>query len=409
MAAENVLDDAPTVVLPRVDLAVQPPVTSGRDTTPAAARPASDRLYVLDGLRFLAAMSVVSFHVIADYGNRNTWGRPAAEIFGSTVLDVAEYGWLGVECFFVISGFVICMSSWGRPLSEFAISRVTRLMPAYVFAVLVTSAALVLFPLPEGRPRLSDVLVNTTMLQQFFGIKGIDFVYWTLFEELKFYLLFAVLAYFGLTYRRVLFFCFVWMAAALYGQYTNFAPVAKTVSSEYAPYFVAGILLYLIYRFGPNLFLLGGFAVAIVTTAPGLIKRVAIHSNGKHIISFDVAFVIMLCFFLLMLAVALRWLTGVRWRALTIVGALTYPLYLLHMQLGRIVVHRLHDVVPPWFLVAGLVVTFVALAYVVQRFVERPAARVLRARLRESFAQIRVADRHDRSVARPRGPVRAER
>ncbi|SCF33496.1 Peptidoglycan/LPS O-acetylase OafA/YrhL, contains acyltransferase and SGNH-hydrolase domains [Micromonospora viridifaciens] len=399
MAAENALDDAPTVVLPRVDLPVQPTVSSRRDTTPVAARPSVNRLYVLDGLRFLAALSVVGFHVIADYGNRNTWGRPAAEVFGPAVLDVFEYGWLGVECFFVISGFVICMSCWGRTVSEFAISRVTRLMPAYVFAVLVTSAALFLFPLPDGRPRVSDVLVNTTMLQQFFGIRGVDFVYWTLFEELKFYLLFAVLAYFGLTYRRVILFCFVWMAAALYGQYTNFAPVAKTVSSEYASYFVAGILLYLIYRFGPNLLLLGGFAVAIVTTVPSLIKRVSFHSNGKHIISFDVAFVIMLCFFLLMLAVALGWLASVRWRALTVVGALTYPLYLLHMQLGRIIVHRIHDVVSPWILVAGLVVGFVAFAYVVQRFVERPVARMLRVRLRESFAQIRVADRNDRQSA----------
>jgi peptidoglycan/LPS O-acetylase OafA/YrhL len=359
----------------------------------APERPARGRLHALDGLRFLAALSVVGFHFFADFGSRGHWGRPSTQVFGRAVYGVFQYGWLGVEFFFVISGFVICMSAWGRPVAEFATSRVTRLMPVYVLAVLVTSSALFLFPLRDPRPRISDVIVNTTMLQQFFGIKDVDFVYWTLFVELRFYLLFAVLVYFGLTYKRVLLFCLLWMAAALYGQYTNFPPVAKTVSAEYAPYFVAGILLYLIYRFGPNLLLLGGFAATIVASVPGLIKHVASFHNAKYPVTFNVAFLIMLGFFGLMLAVALGWTRWIRWRGLTVVGALTYPLYLLHMQLGRIVVDRLHTRIEPWWLVGGLFLACLTFALLVHYVYERPVARVVRARLRESFAQIRAAGR----------------
>ena len=41
------------------------------------------------------------------------WDRPVSDIM-PTVFHVAAYGWIGVEIFFVISGFVICMSGWGR-------------------------------------------------------------------------------------------------------------------------------------------------------------------------------------------------------------------------------------------------------------------------------------------------------
>ena len=42
------------------------------------------------------------------------WDRPVSDIMPS-VFRVATYGWIGVEIFFVISGFVICMSCWGAP------------------------------------------------------------------------------------------------------------------------------------------------------------------------------------------------------------------------------------------------------------------------------------------------------
>ncbi|WP_433296586.1 acyltransferase family protein [Actinoplanes sp. CA-030573] len=84
-------------------------------------------------------------------------------------------GWMGVECFFVISGFVICMSSWGRTLPEFFLSRVTRLMPLYVVAVVVSAAALTIWPLKSAGPAKADVLYNLTMLTGFMsGVPNVD-------------------------------------------------------------------------------------------------------------------------------------------------------------------------------------------------------------------------------------------
>ena len=48
---------------------------------------------------------------------------------------LTQYGYLGVNMFFVISGFVILMTAWGRTVETFAISRVTRLFPGLLVSV----------------------------------------------------------------------------------------------------------------------------------------------------------------------------------------------------------------------------------------------------------------------------------
>ncbi|WP_157742387.1 acyltransferase family protein [Micromonospora chokoriensis] len=366
-----------------------PPAATPRETPSAPSRRSrSDRLYILDLLRFCAAVAVLGFHVFVDNDNRGAWGKSAVDLFGEPIVSVFRYGWMGVEFFFVISGFVICMSCWGRSVADFAISRVTRLMPAYVFAVLATSAALTFWPLDSGPPQPSHVLINATMLQTFVGIPNIDSVYWTLFVELKFYLLFAVVVWFGLTYKRVVLFCVLWMTAALYAEYSQVKPLIQFVEAGFAPYFVAGIALYLIYRFGPNLVAWGIFGTSMVIGLITLGRRVDGQNADKPVVSFEVALPVMFLFFALMAGVALGWFSWFKWRGLTVIGALTYPVYLLHMQFSRIVVIRFHDSVSPWLLVAAFAAGVLLLAYLTNRFVERPLAKMLRRQLRKGFAEI---------------------
>lgn len=98
------------------------------------------------------------------HGSGQRLGEPAATVFpGASAC--AAYGWLGVEIFFVVSGFVICMSAWGRGVGEFAASRISRLFPAYWAAVLFTAGVLFAWPEVRGVKAFSDVVVNLSMLQ----------------------------------------------------------------------------------------------------------------------------------------------------------------------------------------------------------------------------------------------------
>jgi peptidoglycan/LPS O-acetylase OafA/YrhL len=146
------------------------------------------RIRALDGLRLTAALLVVSWHYVA-FGHGASL-TPYAQV--PTLYPVAAYGWLGVELFFLISGFVISMSSVGHTLGEFVTSRITRLYPAYWFAIALTTTVLLLWPVADHALPLRDVLVNTTMMQSGVGVTSVDAVYWTLWVEMHFYLLFAM-------------------------------------------------------------------------------------------------------------------------------------------------------------------------------------------------------------------------
>ncbi|WP_225803412.1 acyltransferase family protein, partial [Streptomyces sp. NK15101] len=76
------------------------------------------RLHALDGLRLAAALMVVAYHYLA-FGEG--WPTPVEDLF-PTAFPLASYGYLGVEFFFLISGFVICMSGWDRRVKDFFVS-----------------------------------------------------------------------------------------------------------------------------------------------------------------------------------------------------------------------------------------------------------------------------------------------
>lgn len=86
------------------------------------------RVGVLDELRLLAALAVVLFH----FGFR---GRTleVTEMSLTAWEWLLKYGYLGVQMFFVISGFVIAYSAEGRTPIQFGIARFARIYPMLVW------------------------------------------------------------------------------------------------------------------------------------------------------------------------------------------------------------------------------------------------------------------------------------
>jgi peptidoglycan/LPS O-acetylase OafA/YrhL len=353
------------------------------------------RLYVLDGLRLVAAVMVLFGHWVgtgAYNGGPPVWGRQAEHVFPKPVVALASFGWSGVALFFLISGFVICMSSWDRDLASFAKSRIVRLMPAYWFCVLLTTACLAV---TAGRgvdlvKLFSGALTNLTMVQKGYGVAHIDPVYWTLWSELKFYLVFAIVVFFGLTYRRVVAFCWLWMIAATLAQASGEPLLSEFLQPRYACYFIAGIAFYLIRRFGQNL-MLWLMIAANFAVAQNQIQSFA--ANEIKAMRWDFPFwgilLLMFGYFALMAVVALGGLDFVRWPWLVTAGALTYPLYLLHQVIGLKTIHLLHTHVPVYPLLAGMFAGMLLLAYLVHALVERPVGRWLNKEITRSYEAMR--------------------
>jgi peptidoglycan/LPS O-acetylase OafA/YrhL len=347
---------------------------------------------------------VVFYHYIAQ--GDTAWQRETHAMFG--VADrITAYGWLGVELFFVISGFVICMSSWGRPLGDFVVSRSVRLYPAYWFAIIAITLAVTCEPLLQQRMVSSEILINMTMLQFPVGVPGVSAVFWTLWNELHFYLLFGLLVVWrGTTYRRVVAFCGLWTVASVFAAAVRDPVVSMAVDERFSPFFIGGVSLYLMYRFRPTLLLWGIFGVSM---ALALLKTVILTKDAKNFIGYQLswrptAFIIGGSFVLVAAAVLWPRLARIRAGWLTVAGAMTYPLYLLHLELGWIVIRMLHRSVPAWPLVIVLVAVMLVLSYAVHRFVERPVARRMRRLLQQSLADLREPTRVERRSPTGSGP-----
>ncbi|MFF5259090.1 acyltransferase family protein [Actinomadura viridis] len=341
-----------------------------------------DRLRELDLLRFAAALAVVLFH-FTGFKGAGPWPEPSLELFPGLGM-ITRYGYLGVDLFFMISGFVILMSAWGRSPGEFGVSRLVRLMPAYWAGVLLALAVYAVFGLGNGAPGL--IVPNLTMLQGGLGVKNVDAVFWTLWVETHFYVLIAVLAAIGIGYRGCLVFMAAWTIGGVYADEAGNKLLQVMLMPTWSPYFIGGMALYMIHRFGPTLLLWGYVAVSWLLAVHWSVWRTGHVFTGSDetVVAFAVTGV-----FAVMALVATGRLRGLRWKGLTLLGALTYPLYVTHSQVALPLLKYAYPALNRWVALALVTGASLLVAYAVYRLVERPGQAWMRARLRESLAPMR--------------------
>jgi len=133
-------------------------------------------LQQVDYIRAIASLAVALFHL------------------GGKTLPVLKYGWLGVEMFFLLSGFIICWSlpehySW-RMSGTFIGKRLLRIEPPYLVSVLM-ALLINLLGSRANHPGLIDVLCHIAYLNNFTGRPYLSPVYWTLGIEFQYYIFIA--------------------------------------------------------------------------------------------------------------------------------------------------------------------------------------------------------------------------
>jgi peptidoglycan/LPS O-acetylase OafA/YrhL len=161
-----------------------------------------ERFTMIDGLRGCAALAVVFCHLMVPEICR--FSTVLTSVLPSSLPKILRHGDLGVEVFFVLSGFVIAHSVRGRPITlafagRFALRRAVRLDPPYYFTILVSVAVWAYF-LPFGLRQVVDeiggmpgMLANMVYAQNLVGFLSPVPIAWTLCLEVQFYL-----AYIGL-------------------------------------------------------------------------------------------------------------------------------------------------------------------------------------------------------------------
>ncbi len=300
----------------------------------------------LDVIRFSAAALVMLYHLGVSDGAAPSGlaslvlrGRAAfPEIFG-----VAWAGFVGVEIFFVISGFVITFSAAEVTALNFARSRIIRLYPA----VWVCATATLLVVLPFHVQKQSFLLrgyLHSIVLFPFGP--WVDSVYWTLGIEMGFYaFIFCLILLNIFRHIGLLCYCLGGVSAAYWllgtiadpsflSAYLWYRPIELSLVN-YGVYFALGMLAYSVMKSGFSITRVG-FGVAFVLSAMVEIHYKAVDTT-RSFHSAESDFVPFALFLLALggVAFSLYWrTTDATSRRLRIVGLATYPLYLIHDNVG---------------------------------------------------------------------------
>ncbi|RZU60748.1 acyltransferase family protein [Zhihengliuella halotolerans] len=337
------------------------------------------RLALLDGLRLVAALMVVLYHYTA--WNHGNWGDEGARETWPGLSQLTVFGNLGVPLFFVISGFVILLSSYGKRPAKFIGSRIGRLFPAYWVAVIATGALLFfMWPGAGDDFTYGDWAMNLTMIQSAFDVKSIDGVYWTLWVEMRFYAWILALMLLGwLTPGRILAFAALWPAAGIFAEALGLSFLEDAMLKQHAPLFAGGMVLFLIYRFGhtPLRWIILGTNVALSAYFTGI----RLSGEVDWLVGYEIApeayWPMVVAVFALLAVVTLTPAVNLNVPGLAVAGALTYPVYLLHQMWGWWGIGILSDYLPQSATLAVVMLVVLGAAYAVHRWVERPLGRPL--------------------------------
>jgi peptidoglycan/LPS O-acetylase OafA/YrhL len=311
---------------------------------------------LLDVYRGLAIVVVMLFHYTARLPDDYLRLQDPPPTFGS--------GHLGVQAFFAISGFCIFLTiSRASSLSDFFAKRFARLWPALIVCALITQLVVTSLGLPGREIGWSQWPGSVLMLNDF-GVPWVDGAYWSLLVEIKYYLLFAF------TYRLArqnvfegLVCLFAFSALGVLAARHWAAPdlehlLEVMLIPSHLPWFMLGVAFYSVFT---GLRSLRVVVAAIVTVIASFVLY------GDAAIEKTFVLVLVTSGF----AALLRYPDLRLPRLVRYFGLISFPLYLLHQNIGYVAIRELAWLIPDTcgrILAASLVV--IALAHVVHVGVE---------------------------------------
>lgn len=199
------------------------------------------QIVVIQWLRALAAFAVVAWHAEGRWSGFTGAGAPVYTLTGQA----------GVDLFFVISGFVMWMTTADRPIGamEFIKRRLTRIVPIYWFytSLLVLGAVFAPAAFPNVDIPFAYVLKSYLFVP---AVRpGTDFVWpvlgqgWTLNYEMFFYIVFAAaIAFTASLSRRLWTITLTLSALVAFGAILQpQGPIALTSTGPLLLEFLAGV------------------------------------------------------------------------------------------------------------------------------------------------------------------------
>jgi peptidoglycan/LPS O-acetylase OafA/YrhL len=347
--------------------------TSGADVERMAKQ--SGRLLNLDLLRLVSALMVLSFH----YGFRMRISGEGGGMGFPELAPVAIWGDIGLLIFFAISGYVITMSAEGRSAYAFAAGRLARLWPSFFVCATITALVLVALPVPNlPGPTLGQWLAHLIILSRMLGQPFLDGAYWTIAYEIIFYAWIFLAIATGIFQRHWRLIVLLWLGVSVLNEVLlHSGAIQKLFITTYSGYFAFGLSLFRLrtaYSRTGACVLAASACWAAVT--PLIIEQEFLVTYGLD--RSMIGLVLMGPAALAMVAAAaLLPSLNIRPSLAVALGGLTYPLYLLHQNIGYAVFANFGTQENRWVLLATLLVVLFGASFAISKAVEPPARRAI--------------------------------
>ncbi|MDB5286998.1 MAG: hypothetical protein JWR05_1947 [Mucilaginibacter sp.] len=300
-----------------------------------------NRITTLDGFRCLAIIGVILYHFFILFAKPfSTDYYPYHNKYSN--IFFFRYGYLGVQFFFIISGFVIFMTLKNcKNIKEFLLKRFIRLWPTLLFFSILNYAFLSFSPYEAITPQPVYFLPTLTITEpriwwKIFGwdIKFIDGVEWTLLCEVYFYLVSSVIFFLNkkrffqnwLLYSSFIVLLHLAIIAFKIPRLGNYVP--WLLFPSYLMFFSLGIYFYCLFT-KQRLSLSIHVAVILLF----VIQLVFMQKPGE--IAFILSFIILFLIFIYKNS----WLNFLSSKAIITVGIYSYSIYLFHNNIGVLLIH----------------------------------------------------------------------
>lgn len=285
---------------------------------------------------------------------------------------VSKYATTALLIFFMVSGYVVTMTSIKRDIKDFAISRLSRLYPLFWISCVVAFIMPRLFYTNHSylaETSVKTFLVNLTMVPYLFGSPMINPVFHTLLTEMLFYFFIAIIIIFKL-WSRILIILALLLALCVIGLFQHSFPYYLLIIP-----FSSGMLFYMInvdYASKLKLYplLAVNFICAIMSTQVQA-DKLDIYYNGATTIDPWVLKGAITVIYLVFLLISTRVIQIRGRRIYQIMGELAYPFYLFHIYF-LCFYWFFRNKIQPDVLLFGILFTIIFLSWILNILVEKP-------------------------------------
>lgn len=323
------------------------------------------RLNILDLLRFGAIVIVVLSHYT------DTFNLVYKIVPANLKLNhIFRYGHFSLCILFLISGYVVTMTSVKKTFKDFFITRFSRIYPLFWVSCLAAFLLPRISPLPTflARPSIIDLVTNLTIIP--IGTPLINPVFWTLIMELFLYTFIALLIIFRL-WKYILPILTVILVICVFTVKDGYLAVIP----RFIPYFIAGILFYLIQvKFAAKWKLYSVLALSLFCSLRGityLADELRVAYTGQHTYYTWVMWILITLLFAGFFWMINNSLNLPDHPIYQIIGDLSYAFYLFHLYwLG--IYWYFRDSIQPQLLLLALLILMIISSWLLNLFIEKP-------------------------------------